>query len=72
MVFEPKNRKFRKMNKLSLLSKICFILGFIGVIGSITFSLVQGKDYMWQVIALLWMGSAFLNELRIKQLEDKL
>lgn len=60
------------MKKLSLISKICFILGFIGVIGSITFSVVQDKDFMWQVIALLWMGSSFINELRIKQLEDKL
>lgn len=60
------------MNKLSLISRVCFILGFIGVLGSITLSLMSGKDYTWQIITLLWMGSSFISELRIKQLEDKL
>ena len=60
------------MNKLSLLAKICFILGFIGVTGSIVLSIITKKDFTWQVISLLWMGSAFVSELRIKQLEEKL
>jgi hypothetical protein len=59
------------MNKLSLLAKTCFLLGFIGVIGSIILSFIDGKDFTWQFITLLWMGSSFVNELRIKQLEDK-
>jgi len=60
------------MNKLSLLSKLCFILGFVGVVGSIILSIVTKKDFLWQVITLAWMSSAFISELRIKQLEDKL
>ena len=59
------------MNKLSLLAKTCFLLGFIGVICSIILSFIDGKDFTWQFITLLWMGSSFVNELRIKQLEDK-
>lgn len=60
------------MKRLSLLSKICFILGFIGIIGSLIMSIILKKEYFWQLMTLLWMGSAFINELRIKQLEDKL
>ena len=60
------------MKRLSLLSKICFILGFTGIIGSLVMSIIFKKEYFWQLMTLLWMGSAFINELRIKQLEDKL
>jgi len=60
------------MKKLSLLSKICFILGFIGAVGSITLSIISKRDFTWQLVTLVWMGSAFMNELRIKQLEEKL
>ncbi len=60
------------MNKLSLLSKVCFILGFIGVIGSIIISIISEKDFTWQFITLMWMGSALISDMRIKQLEDKL
>lgn len=60
------------MKRLSLLSKICFILGFIGIIGSLIMSIILKKEYFWQLMTLLWMGSAFINELRIKQLEEKL
>lgn len=59
------------MKKFSLLEKICFIFGFIGVMGSIIISALAHKDYLWQVITLFWMGSAFIAELRIKNLEDK-
>jgi hypothetical protein len=60
------------MKKLSLLSKICFVLGFIGVIGSIIISIISKKDFTWQFITLMWMGSALVSDLRIKELEEKL
>lgn len=60
------------MKRLSLLSKICFILGFTGIIGCLIMSIILKKEYFWQLMTLLWMGSAFINELRIKQLEEKL
>ncbi len=60
------------MKKLSLLSKICFVLGFIGVIGSIIISIISKKDFTWQFITMMWMGSALVSDLRIKELEKKL
>ena len=60
------------MKNLSLLSKICYGFGFLGVTFSIIASILTKKEFTWQIITLMWMGSAFMSEMRIKQLEDKL
>lgn len=60
------------MKKLSLLHKICFGLALISVIGSIVTGLMVGKDVTWQGISLLWIFSALMAEIRIKQIEKKL
>lgn len=60
------------MKKLSLLHKICFGLALISVIGSIVAGLMVGRDVTWQGISLLWIFSALMAEIRIKQLEKKL
>lgn len=59
------------MRKLDVISKVCYCLGFLGTVGSIIVSLYSGKEVSWQLISLSWMGSAFISDLRIKQLEDK-
>ena len=56
---------------MSLLTKICFVLGFIGTIGSIIISIISKKDFSWQLIALVWMSSALISELRINKIEKK-
>jgi len=60
------------MKHLSLLSKICYVFGFLGVIFSIIASILSKKEFTWQIITLMWMASAFISEMRIKELEDKL
>lgn len=60
------------MKNFSLFAKICYIFGFLGVVFSIVASIITKKDFTWQLITLMWMGSAFVSELRIKQLEEKL
>ena len=59
------------MKRLSLLHKIVFVLAIISVVGSIVTGLYLGQDVTWQSITLLWVLSAVLAELRIKELEDK-
>jgi hypothetical protein len=60
------------MKKLSLLHNICFGLAIVSVIGSIITGFLAGRDITWQGISLLWISSALISELRIKELEDKL
>jgi len=60
------------MKKLSIMSKIFFLLAFLTTIGSIVLAIYTKKDYTWQAITLLWICSAYMSEIRIKQLEDKL
>ena len=71
MLFRQKNQKLRKMKRLSLLHKIVFVLAIISVVGSIISGLSLGQDVTWQSITLLWVLSAVIAELRIKELEDK-
>ena len=59
------------MKRLSLLHKIVFVLVIISVVGSIISGLSLGQDVTWQSITLLWVLSAVIAELRIKELEDK-
>ena len=59
------------MKRLSLLHKIVFVLAIISVVGSIVTGLYLGQDITWQGITLLWVLSAVIAELRIKELEDK-
>ncbi len=59
------------MKRLSLLHKIVFVLAIISVVGSIISGLALGQDVTWQGITLLWVLSAVIAELRIKELEDK-
>ncbi len=59
------------MKRLSLLHKIVFVLAIISVVGSIISGLSLGQDVTWQGITLLWVLSAVIAELRIKELEDK-
>lgn len=59
------------MKRLSLLHKIVFVLAIISVVGSIVTGLYLGQDVTWQGITLLWVLSAVIAELRIKELEDK-
>ena len=59
------------MKRLSLLHKIVFVLAIISVVGSIISGLSAGQDVTWQSITLLWVLSAVIAELRIKELEDK-
>ncbi len=58
------------MKRLTLFAKICFGLGFVATIGSIVSNAILDKDITWHVIALFWMISALISELRIKQLEE--
>lgn len=60
------------MKKLNLLHKVCFSLAIISVIGSMITGLLAGRDITWQGISLLWISSALISELRIKELEEKL
>jgi hypothetical protein len=59
------------MRRLSLLHKIVFVMAIISVVGSIISGLALGQDVTWQGITLLWVLSAVIAELRIKELEDK-
>ena len=59
------------MKRLSLLHKIVFVIAIISVVGSIISGLALGQDVTWQSITLLWVLSAVIAELRIKELEDK-
>lgn len=59
------------MKRLTLLHKIVFVLAIISVVGSIVTGLYLGQDVTWQGITLLWVLSAVIAELRIKELEDK-
>ena len=59
------------MKRLSLLHKIVFALAIISVVGSIVTGIYLGQDVTWQSITLLWVLSAVIAELRIKELEDK-
>lgn len=60
------------MKNLSTLNKICYIFGFLGVIFSIIASVITKKEFTWQIITLMWMGSSFMSDLNIIQLEDKI
>jgi hypothetical protein len=59
------------MKKLSLLHKLCFVLALFSVVGSIVVNIISGNDVTWQSIFLLWILSAIMAEIRIKNLEDK-
>jgi len=59
------------MKRLNLLHKIVFVIAIISVVGSIISGLALGQDVTWQGITLLWVLSAVIAELRIKELEDK-
>jgi hypothetical protein len=57
---------------MSKLSKVFFLLAFLSTVSSIVIALVTKKDFTWQSITLLWICTAYISELRIKNLEDKL
>jgi hypothetical protein len=57
---------------MSKLTKLFFILSFMSVLGSIVLAITEKKDFTWQAITFLWICSAYVSELRIKNLEDKL
>ena len=59
------------MKKLNLFHKLTYFLGFIAILWSILSSYWTKQDFTWQIIALFWMLSSFINELRIRDLEDK-
>ncbi len=59
------------MKKISLLNKVFYLLAFLSISSSIISNYRSNEDFTWQIVAMLWMLSSYVNELRINNLQEK-
>jgi hypothetical protein len=56
---------------LEVWEKIFMALALIASASVMTVNLKEGRDYGWQVVAILWIVTCWLKTNKIKELENK-
>lgn len=59
------------MTKKKVLDRVFFLLGAVSSLAAIGMALYAGTDWVWPMNTLLWVGVAFIQQLRIEQAEKK-
>ena len=56
---------------LEVWEKIFMAIALIASVSVLTFNLREGRDYAWQVVAILWIVTSWIKTNKIKELENK-
>ena len=56
---------------LEVWEKIFMAIALIASVSVLTVNLREGRDYAWQVVAILWIVTSWIKTNKIKELENK-
>jgi hypothetical protein len=56
---------------LEVWEKIFMALALIASVSVLTVNLREGRDYAWQIVAILWIVTCWIKTNKIEELENK-